>query len=246
MAGLLGHALTLQLGAEVLPASTDGTFVFPTALASGTAYAVTVACQLTQPTQVCSIAAGVGEISDHAIFDIFDIAVTCAAPVPHLLLTIDSVSEYLNYGKTANYGVTLPNDGEGAATSASLDRSLSMAFDRDYAQWQCLSGGAGAICTAAVSCMLRDAMTLPSHRSLTWHLSAPVRKDAVDPEATLAVTVTGATPEVASTTAALVIPCDGLDGPTPPPQIPMPRTAVQQREACAMTPSPCRHRPVPA
>ncbi len=76
VSGLAGAGLVLRLnGAGDLAVSADGTFVFPTALAHGAAYQVTVAAQPAGPTQLCSVAGGSGTI---AASDVSAIAVTCA------------------------------------------------------------------------------------------------------------------------------------------------------------------------
>jgi alpha-tubulin suppressor-like RCC1 family protein len=59
VSGLAGTGLVLQdNGADNLPISQDGTFLFPTALASGTSYAVTVLTQPSNPAQTCAVTFG--------------------------------------------------------------------------------------------------------------------------------------------------------------------------------------------
>src|SRR5690606_27918773 len=55
--GLLGSGLVLHLngGEQVLPVDANGSFTFPDALPSGTAYAVRVATQPTDPAQSCTV-----------------------------------------------------------------------------------------------------------------------------------------------------------------------------------------------
>jgi hypothetical protein len=75
VAGLTGSGLVLSLnsGAQSLPVSANGAFTFPTALANGVAYAVTVG---THPSgQICSVASGSGTI---ASANVGNVAVTCA------------------------------------------------------------------------------------------------------------------------------------------------------------------------
>ena len=73
--GLAGSGLVLQNNAgETLAVSAAGSFVFPTPVASGETYAVTVMAQPSAPTQVCTVAAGSGSIDGAPITDI---AVTC-------------------------------------------------------------------------------------------------------------------------------------------------------------------------
>ena len=66
--------LSLNAGAQSLPVAADGAFTFPTGLANGASYAVTVG---TQPTgQTCSVASGSGTISGA---NVTNVAVSCAA-----------------------------------------------------------------------------------------------------------------------------------------------------------------------
>ncbi|TCO38350.1 GEVED domain-containing protein [Dokdonella fugitiva] len=74
--GLTGSGLVLSLnaGAQTVPVATNGAFTFPTGLANGAAYAVTVG---TQPAgQTCSVANGSGTISGA---NVTNVTVTCAA-----------------------------------------------------------------------------------------------------------------------------------------------------------------------
>ena len=74
--GLTGSGLVLSLnaGAQTLPVAANGAFTFPTGLANGAAYAVTIG---TQPSgQTCSVANGSGTISGA---NVTNVAVTCAA-----------------------------------------------------------------------------------------------------------------------------------------------------------------------
>ncbi|MEO5559615.1 MAG: hypothetical protein ABIO49_07355, partial [Dokdonella sp.] len=65
VSGLVGNSVTLSLnsGAQTQVVAANGTFAFPTALASGAAYAVTVSVQPTSPTEVCTITNGSGTVA---------------------------------------------------------------------------------------------------------------------------------------------------------------------------------------
>ena len=80
VSGLVGSGLVLSLnaGAQTLaiPASTNGGFAFPTQLADGSSYAVTVLTQPTAPTQTCTVANGSGTLAGE---DVFTVAVNCSA-----------------------------------------------------------------------------------------------------------------------------------------------------------------------
>jgi len=59
VSGLAGTGLVLQdNGADNLPISQDGSFLFPTALVSGASYAVTVLTQPSNPAQTCAVTFG--------------------------------------------------------------------------------------------------------------------------------------------------------------------------------------------
>ena len=74
--GLAGTGLVLSLnaGAQTLPVAANGAFTFPTALASGSSYAVTVQTQPGSPTQTCAVANGSGTV---VAANITSIAVNC-------------------------------------------------------------------------------------------------------------------------------------------------------------------------
>jgi subtilisin-like proprotein convertase family protein len=77
VSGLVGSGLVLSLnaGAQTLPVAANGAFTFPTALADGAAYAVTVGTQPTNPTEVCTVTAGSGTI---AAANVTSVVVTCS------------------------------------------------------------------------------------------------------------------------------------------------------------------------
>ncbi len=75
VSGLSGTGLVLQnSGGDDIPVAADGSFTFPTKVAPGTAYDVTVKTQPTAPYQTCSVAAGTGIV---AAGNVTSIAVTC-------------------------------------------------------------------------------------------------------------------------------------------------------------------------
>ncbi len=74
--GLSGTGLVLQdNGGDNLTVTKNGTFAFATALATGKAYAVTVATQPTSPAQTCTVMNGTGTISTS---NVTNVSVTCA------------------------------------------------------------------------------------------------------------------------------------------------------------------------
>ena len=75
VSGLAGTGLVLQNNAgDDLAVSSNGTFVFATAVAGGGAYAVSVKTQPSAPTQTCAAAGASGTV---ASADVADVVVTC-------------------------------------------------------------------------------------------------------------------------------------------------------------------------
>ncbi|MGH8239719.1 MAG: hypothetical protein ACREXP_22285, partial [Steroidobacteraceae bacterium] len=76
VAGLEGSGLVLRNnGVDDLPIASNGSFTFATELASGSAFAVTVATPPTRPSQTCTIADASGTIGGG---DVRTVKVTCA------------------------------------------------------------------------------------------------------------------------------------------------------------------------
>jgi hypothetical protein len=74
--GLAGTGLVLQNnGADDLAVSADGEFAFPSPIASGASYNVTVLTQPSGPSQSCTVANGSGTIG---AADVTNVSVTCA------------------------------------------------------------------------------------------------------------------------------------------------------------------------
>jgi hypothetical protein len=74
--GLMGHGLVLQNnGADDLDVNTDGTFRFPTKLASGAQYDVTVRTQPSDPNQSCTVTNPRGTIGNA---DVGNVVVSCS------------------------------------------------------------------------------------------------------------------------------------------------------------------------
>ena len=92
LSGLQGAGLVLQDAAgETLPLAVDGTFQFASSLASGSAYAVTVAAQPTNPVQTCTVggATSHGSILDA---DITNLAVVCSTNAYGVRATVSGLA----------------------------------------------------------------------------------------------------------------------------------------------------------
>ena len=82
VAGLAGSGLVLHdSNGDDLPIAADSSFTFPTPVASGTTFAVTVRTQPTGPSQTCVVANGTGLLENG---DDTNIAVTCTTD-PHTI-----------------------------------------------------------------------------------------------------------------------------------------------------------------
>jgi subtilisin-like proprotein convertase family protein len=81
VSGLAGTGLVLSLnaGAQTLPVGANGTFTFPTGLANGAAYAVTVGTQPSTPSQTCAVTNGSGTIAGA---NVTNVAVACTTNPP--------------------------------------------------------------------------------------------------------------------------------------------------------------------
>src|SRR6185295_1998096 len=76
VSGLSGSGLVLRNnGGDDLPIASNGSFTFATELASGSAFAVTVATQPTHPAQTCTVADASGTIGGG---DVRTVKVSCA------------------------------------------------------------------------------------------------------------------------------------------------------------------------
>ena len=74
--GLVGGSVVLEdNGGDDLAISANGTFRFPTAVASGATYDVTVRAQPFDPSQTCTVGAGSGTVGST---DVTGVAITCA------------------------------------------------------------------------------------------------------------------------------------------------------------------------
>ena len=111
VSGLTGTGLVLQdNGGDNLAISKNGSFAFATALASGKAYAVTVATQPSSPSQTCAVTNGTGTTASS---NVTNVTVTCAGSVGKFAYTANNGD-----GTISAYTID-PNTGALTAVSGS-------------------------------------------------------------------------------------------------------------------------------
>jgi 6-phosphogluconolactonase (cycloisomerase 2 family) len=115
VSGLVGSGLVLQNnGADNLTGSADGSFTFSTAIASGSAYGVTVFAQPSNPAQICTVSNGSGVVTGA----VGNVAVTCTTLAPSTFSIGVTVSGLAGTGLVLqnNGGNDLPITANGNAT----------------------------------------------------------------------------------------------------------------------------------
>ncbi|MDC8016192.1 DUF1566 domain-containing protein [Tahibacter soli] len=200
-------ALRLDAGGEQNASVTPGQsgFAFAAPVASGTAYAVSVAHQ--PQGQSCTVVAGAtGTVGGT---NISDVRVACLRP-PRIVMAVGDGSDYASYGGVAEYVVLLTNTG-GAADGVAVAATLSPAFDAAAATWICDDRIIGTVCAPSGTGPLADTVRLPPDSSLTFLVSAPLRSDTPETTATIQVGATGAA--TATDVDTLVIFRDGFEMP---------------------------------
>lgn len=75
VAGLEGGGLVLSNGSDTVAPQGNGSFAFPTAMATGQSYDVAVATQPTNPAQVCTVQNGTGTVGST---NVSGVSVTCS------------------------------------------------------------------------------------------------------------------------------------------------------------------------
>ena len=160
VSGLTGSGLVLQDSAgDSLAVTASGTFVFPTAIASGAQYSVTASAQPTSPWQTCTVTGGAGTVGDGPVTTVqvacvsntYPVSVTVSGVAGNgLTLTLDSASP-----------LTIPSDGSytfaADATSGDTYAVAISAQPTNPTQTCTVSGGTGTVAggpitSVAVAC----------------------------------------------------------------------------------------------
>lgn len=109
VSGVVGSGLALSLNGGAAMAASNGAFTFASALPSGASYAVTVQSHPSNPTQICAVASGAGNV---ASTNITNVNVTCSPPTYRISGTVTGLvgsSVALSLNGTA--ALTVNNDG---------------------------------------------------------------------------------------------------------------------------------------
>ena len=188
VSGLTGTGLVLRNnGGDDLPINASGPFAFPTMVASGSPYAVSVS---TQPNgQICTVSGGNGSVTNA---DISDVLVDCTASPASVSVTIDDGTAYAQVGKVLDYTITVSNSGGSAASDVAITSVESPALDVGSLVWTCVDATNGATCTGSGSGGFSDTATLPASSSVTYALSVSVVSSTSEAAVTLSVDATGA------------------------------------------------------
>jgi 6-phosphogluconolactonase (cycloisomerase 2 family) len=104
--GLSGAGLMLQInGGQVVPVAANGSFAFPTALPSGSAYVVTIKAQPATRRELCVAANAAGTIAGS---NIIDVRVDCAIVLGFVYGTGSIANQVVTYGISSGTGALLP------------------------------------------------------------------------------------------------------------------------------------------
>jgi 6-phosphogluconolactonase (cycloisomerase 2 family) len=133
--GLTGTGLVLQdNGADNLTITKTGSFTFATALASGTAYAVTVSTQPTSPSQTCTVTSGTGTT---ASTNVTGVTVNCSSVGKFAYTASNSGNEIYAYtissttGALTSVGNPYPEGTAPAAVSLSPNGMFAFSATND-------------------------------------------------------------------------------------------------------------------
>jgi hypothetical protein len=190
VSGLSGSGLVLSLnsGAQTFNVSANGSFVFPTGLASGSAYAVTVQTQPSAPTQTCTVGSGSGSVTNA---NVSDVSVTCSTDTytvggtvsgltgTGFVLSLNSGAQTLAIG--ADGGFTFPTAiASGSAYAVSVQTQPSAP-----AQTCGVSNGTGTIASSnvtnmAVQCALQQRAVSLSSTFGNISTSPPIPSSVAD------------------------------------------------------------------
>ncbi len=161
--GLAGTGLVLSLSdGSLLGVTTGGAFAFPSSIAAGTMYAVTVDTQPTGPTQTCTVSAGSGT----ATADVTDVVVTCVTSAYSIGGTVVGLKASANAGLVLSNGTDTVTVGANGPFTFPMKVASGAQFDvmvdtnpASPAQTCTVSGGTGTVGGAAVTSVVVNCAT---------------------------------------------------------------------------------------
>jgi galactose binding lectin-like protein len=159
--GVAGMGLTLQdnLG-DNLSVMADGTFVFPTNIASGQGYSVTVAAQPTSPWQTCVVANGSGGVTSA---DITGVAVTCTTNSYQIGGTISGLASTVVLKDNGNDSLVVSSNGSfvfpTSVTSGGTYAVTVTTQPGSPAQTCSITSGSGPVAGAAITSVTATCVT---------------------------------------------------------------------------------------
>ena len=140
--GLAGPGLVLRNnGGDDLAISADGPFTFPTTVATGSPYAVTVASEPSVPVQSCMVSNAAGTAPAQ---NVTDVLVRCETAMTDLQITKTDNQAQVPVGTTLTYTIVVRNNGPLAVVGAQVEDLLPAELIN--ATWQCVPS-TGAACT---------------------------------------------------------------------------------------------------
>ncbi len=182
----LDGTVTLQLnGGNPFAVTATGAYAFPQPLANGASYVVSIAQQ--PAGQLCSLANATGVVAGG---DVDNVDVDCQSLVTDLSAALDDGGDHARYGRIRDYLVVVGNAGNAQADAVQVDGQFSAAFDVPHIQWLCVDSGGGG-CPVSGSGGFATSANIPAGSTATWIVSAPVRMDSAEPEASFNLSVTG-------------------------------------------------------
>ena len=165
-----GNTLVLQNnGEDDLLIGNDGAFTFSSALLGGSAYAVTVLTQPTNPIQTCTVSNANGTLIDA---NIMDVMVNCQ-PVADLSITLFNGVSSLDELADVTYTIQVNNLSSSDVFGAEVINLLPPELDAGIATWSC-TPSAGSLCSATGTGDIIDAVDIPGGGTLTYTLDTIV------------------------------------------------------------------------
>lgn len=206
--GLDGTVMLRLNGGSALPVSSTGGYAFPQRLADGASYVVSISQQPAQ--QLCTLDNASGVVAGA---DVDDVNVHCQGLFTDLSAALDDGGDHARYGRVRDYLVVVGNSGNAQAGAVQIAGQFSAAFDTPHVHWLCVDAGGGS-CPASGSGGFVTSASIPAGASSTWIVSAPVRMDSAEAQATFQLGVTGPDGSAsASDSNVLVLLRDGFNRP---------------------------------